>query len=205
MSDFGSRLRQALKNAEKTQTELGDAIGLKQQSVQYLCSGKAKSSKDINKIARFLNVSAEWLETGKEAIQEAPGIYNVATVPLYTIRELDKDEPSKLSIPCPFDHSPSTFALKIEGDPAAANPMHPQYGRAYPVGSIVFADPALADQCEHGDIVIAELTERPNKVTAFRQLFSEMGKEALMPLNPQFPATTEPFKVTAKVIGAILP
>ena len=42
-------------------------------------------------------------------------------------------------------------------------------------------------------------------VIAFRQLYREAGSEALMPLNPQFPANTEPFEVIAKVIGAVLP
>lgn len=205
MSDFGTRLKQAIKNAGRTQKELAENIGITQQSVQYLCSGKARSSKDINKIARFLNVSAEWLESGTNEVREQNPPYAQFPVPVFTIADLDNSRESTLSLPCPFEHSSQAFALKIEGDPATANPMHPQYGRAYPVGSIVFADPALADQCENNDIVIAELTERPNKVTAFRQLYREAGTEALRPLNPQFPMTTEPFRIVAKVIGAILP
>lgn len=205
MSDFGTRLKQAIKNAGRTQKELAENIGITQQSVQYLCSGKARSSKDINRIARFLNVSAEWLESGRNEVREQSPPYAQSPVPVFTIADLDNSRESTLSLPCPFEHSSQAFALKIEGDPASANPMHPQYGRAYPVGSIVFADPVLADQCENNDIVIAELTDRPNKVTAFRQLYSEAGTEALRPLNPQFPMTTEPFRIVAKVIGAILP
>lgn len=205
MSDFGTRLKQAIKNAKSTQKELAENIGMTQQSVQYLCSGKARSSKHINKIAKYLQVSPDWLENGAPEIREPAPAYGSSQVPVFTIQELDTDSASTLSVPCPFEHSFNTFALKIEGDPAASNPMHPQYGRAYPVGSIVFADPALADTCENNDIVIAELTDRPNKVTAFRQLYREAGTEALRPLNPQFPMTTEPFRIVAKVIGAILP
>ena len=151
-----------------------------------------------------------WMDNDHIAsIREPAPEYTVnrhPTVPIFTIRDLDASKTNSAnSTICPFPCGPNSFALIIEGDPAASNPMHPQYGRAYPVGSIVFADPAQAEHCENGDVIIAELTERPNKVTAFRQLYREAGTEALRPLNPQFPMTTEPFRIVAKVIGAILP
>lgn len=208
MDSLGSRLKKALEDSGVTQAELAEHIGISQQAVQFICSGKTKHTKHLGKIAERLGVTQEWLAFGSaNQVYEAQSEYNAQTqsVPLLTMRDLDNDSVSTLAITCPFEHSPKAFALKIEGDPASANPMHPQYGRAYPVGSIVFADPALADTCENNDIVIAELTERPNKVTAFRQLYKEAGTEALRPLNPQFPMTTEPFRIVAKVIGAILP
>lgn len=206
MSDFGTRLKAAISDAKTTQKELAEKIGITQQSVQYLCSGKARSSKNITQIAKILNVTPEWLETGTLSINEPITIYkDEYRLPLFSIKELDRDLPASKKVKCPFDCSLETFALLIEGDPTAANAMHPSYGRAYPVGSIVFADPTQANECKNGDIVIAELTDRPNKVTTFRQLYQEGGSELLLPLNPQFPPVLEPFKITAKVIGAILP
>lgn len=208
MDSLGSRLKKALEDSGVTQAELAEHIGISQQAVQFICSGKTKHTKHLERIAQRLGVTQEWLAFGStNQVNEPKSEYNAQnqSVPVFTISELDKNSESTFFLPCPFEHSGTAFALKIEGDPASANPMHPQYGRAYPVGSIVFADPALADQCINGDIVIAELTDRPKKVTAFRQLYKEAGTEALRPLNPQFPMTTEPFKVVAKVIGAILP
>ena len=208
MDSLGSRLKKALEDSGVTQAELAEHIGISQQAVQFICSGKTKHTKHLGKIAQRLGVTQEWLAFGSaNQVNEPQKGYDTKKhgVPVFTINQLDNNRESTLALPCPFEHSSQTFALKIEGDPAIANPMHPQYGRAYPVGSIVFADPTLADQCENNDIVIAELTERPNKVTAFRQLYREAGTEALRPLNPQFPMTTEPFRIVAKVIGAILP
>lgn len=210
MNTLGERLKKALQDADLTQVELAEKLGISQQAVQFICSGRTKHSKHIEKIAKILNVSPEWLTFGNNtsiSIAEPRTAYNQSeiTVPLFTIKQLDtNDKPSQM-VRCPYDFSPGTFALLIEGDPTAANAMHPSYGRAYPVGSIVFADPAQANVCKNGDIVIAELTDRPNKVTAFRQLYQEGGSELLLPLNPQFPPVLEPFKITAKVIGAILP
>lgn len=164
-------------------------------------------------IEECFNLPIGWMDNDhnktSEEIREEGASYNVdpfPLVPIYTIKDLDNDRNgSGQRIRCPFPASNDSFALLIEGIPGTANPMHPQYGKAYPVGSIVFADRRQAADCENGDLVIAELINREPKVTAFRQLYEEAGSQALMPLNPQFPATTEPFKVVARVVGAILP
>ena len=161
-------------------------------------------------IEKCFNLPTGWMDNDHSISVREPGaeyaVNRHPVVPVYTIRDLDIGKKgSEHATLCPFTCGPNTFALLVEGAPGAANPMHPQYGKAYPTRSIVFADPAQVENCENGDIVIAELTERPNKVTAFRQLYREAGTEALRPLNPQFPMTTEPFRIVAKVIGALLP
>jgi SOS-response transcriptional repressor LexA len=207
MNSLGDRLKQSLEKADLTQVELAEKLGVSQQAVQFICSGRTKHSKHIGKIAEILNVTPEWLMFGSnnEVKEDTLNYASIYKVPLYTIRELDTDQSPTRSVLCPFDHNKNTFALLIEGEPNSANAMHPSFGRAYPVGSIVFADPEQSNRCKNGDVVIAELTNRPNKVTTFRQLYMEGGTELLIPLNPQFPPVAEPFKVTAKIIGAILP
>lgn len=109
---------------------------------------------------KILNVSTEWLETGVEAVSDNKTPYTTEkpSVPVFTLKELNRDLRASTQVTCPFPHGPTTFALLIGGDPGTSHAMQPPTGRAYPVGSIVFADPSLADQCESGDIVIAEVT-----------------------------------------------
>ena len=208
MHSLGTRLKKALDDSGVTQAQLAEHIGISQQAVQFICSGKTKHTKHLDRIAAYLGVTPEWLAFGTtNQIAEGSAAYNSTQekIPVFTLRQIERGQPAGNEIICPFPHGPGTFAFSIEGDPTVANPMQPSYGRAYPVGSIVFADPSQAETCESGDIVIAELKNRSDKVIAFRQLYREAGGEALLPLNPQFPQTLEPFTVTAKVIGAILP
>lgn len=202
------KLNQEMTNKGMSVAELARTAKISQPTTHRILSGQSDDPKlsNLQQLAYALDINLLELFSDTHAVGEARGTYTVKNEPpVFTIRDLDNDRPATKSAKCPVPHGPNTFGLLIEGDPTAANPMHPSYGRAYPVGSIVFADPDQAEHCVNGDIVIAELTDRTNKVTAFRQLYQEGGSELLIPLNPQFPPVLEPFKITAKVIGAILP
>lgn len=71
MSTYAERLKEALslareKDGSMNQSELARRIGVKPQTIQYLCrSGpKNKKSKHTVKIARELGVNPDWLEEG---------------------------------------------------------------------------------------------------------------------------------------------
>ncbi len=70
-SEWGSytgRLLWAMKRAGKTnQSELARAVGIKPQSIQYLCdpNSGARGSSHTPSLARELGVGAEWLSTGQ--------------------------------------------------------------------------------------------------------------------------------------------
>lgn len=72
MSTYAERLRQAMKKKGITQQVLAERIGIKQQSIQYLCKmdGKEKKSTHTAQIARVLGVSPEWLADGQMGIAE---------------------------------------------------------------------------------------------------------------------------------------
>ena len=205
MHSFGPRLRQAIEQADITQQELADKLGVTQQAIQYACSGKAKGSKHIEKMAKLLKVSPEWLAFGTtNQVSEERATYEATNqVPSYTIKQLDRNEQATSLVSCPFPHGPNTYAFTVEGIQGSPTPMHSQHGRAYPIGSVVFVDPDQADQVKNGDPVAAMLTDE--NAFCFRMLYREGGTEILMPLNPQFPAVNRPYKIIGKVIGAILP
>jgi len=68
-TNFSERLKLAHKHKESvmgrvvTQDEVGDAVGLKQQSVGYLMKG-GTGSKKCNAFALFYGVETKWLESG---------------------------------------------------------------------------------------------------------------------------------------------
>lgn len=48
-----------------TQQQLAEAIGTSQTTIHKLCSGKSKETRKLSSIARFLQVSSDWLATGE--------------------------------------------------------------------------------------------------------------------------------------------
>lgn len=149
-----------------------------------------------------------WLDQARDAgaVKEPSAEYiakQINEVPHYTIKQINRGQSATDVIACPFPHSKSTYAFTVDGMPGSPTPMHPYYGRAYPIGSIVFVDPEQVDQIENGDPVAAILTD--DNVFCFRMLVRDGGTEVLMPLNPQFPNVDRPYKIVGKVIGAILP
>ncbi|MBI2733500.1 MAG: helix-turn-helix transcriptional regulator [Aquabacterium sp.] len=67
-SSYTARLLWAMNRAGKTnQSELARAVGVKPQSIQYLCDphSGARGSSHTPSLARELGVSAEWLSTGQ--------------------------------------------------------------------------------------------------------------------------------------------
>lgn len=66
---LGERVRRAREAAGRSQAQLADAIGIRQPSLHAIETGKSEKSKHTTAIARALNVSLRWLETGKGAMK----------------------------------------------------------------------------------------------------------------------------------------
>lgn len=65
MSDLATRLKTARKQANKTQAQVAEAVGMKQPSYQALEAGKNHKTAFLVDIANFLNVDVYWLQTGE--------------------------------------------------------------------------------------------------------------------------------------------
>ena len=74
------------------------------------------------------------------------------------------------------------------------NPTGP---KSYPDGCIIFVDPSRRSP-HNGERIIAKLAG--NDEVTFKVYVEDAGKSFLKPLNPQFPAIFEPFKVLGTVI-----
>jgi len=185
--------------------ELARMAGLSQPTAHRILSGQSKNPKleNIRALAEALGTTIPELMGGNPALNTNAGPLG-KSVPLYTIDQLSVGEETDARTPCPFHCGPNTYAFTVEGMAGMASAMHPMYGRAYPVGSIVFVDPDQANKVQHNDVVAAILTD--DDAFTFRVLLREAGRDTLMPLNPQFPNIdpSRPFKIVGKVIGAIL-
>ena len=74
MNSYAERLQYTIDRANTSQAEVARKVGVKQQSIQYLCSPRATGSKHTTKIANILGVRPEWLATGEGPMQEEADI-----------------------------------------------------------------------------------------------------------------------------------
>jgi phage repressor protein C with HTH and peptisase S24 domain len=71
MSGVGTRIKKAREVLGMTQVTLAKAVGVSQQAVMELESGRAKGTKHTAKFARALGQEPLWLETGEGRMREA--------------------------------------------------------------------------------------------------------------------------------------
>lgn len=200
-----AELKRLMKENDITVAELARMAGIPQSTTHRILVEQSKSPKwdNLNALAKALGTDIPSILRG-----ERPDSYGLSfsgkMVPLYTVGQLNSHVETNRLTPCHFPCGSSTFAFLAPGDPGMANPMQAVTGRSFPVGSIVFVDPAEAGSVQPGDVVAARVGE--NQVFTFRVLVADSGVESLQPLNPSFVGIepARPFVITGKVIGAVL-
>ena len=186
-------------------------------SVNGWFDGGTLSLEGMNLInaAKYLQVSAEWLGSGKGRMvpeKNPPAFIEVSTldlehskkVPLISwvqagewCEAVDPFLPGDADVwlSCPAPHSEYTYALIVHGDSMTAQTVGI---RSYPEGCTIFVDPLKRDPV-NGDRVIACLDDS-NKVT-FKIFKKEDGRVWLEPINTRHDPIKDPFKVIGTVIG----
>lgn len=89
--------------------------------------------------------------------------------------------------------SEHVVAARVKGDSMTA-----PYGKSYPDGSIIFINLEMRAP-SNGQRVVAKL-ENEEEAT-FKVYVEDAGKKWLKPLNPQYPAIHEPFRIVGTVVG----
>lgn len=78
MNSLAERLDYAMKASGKTQVELGLDVGVSQTAIGKILNGKTLNPRYLLKLAKALNVSADWLSTGDSDMTLNPiDIHNV--------------------------------------------------------------------------------------------------------------------------------
>jgi len=105
MDTYGDRLEQALEFAGRSRKDLCAAIGVTQQALGQVISGKTKAltSENSARAARFLRVNHYWLATGEgQRIDEARP---------YTLSEYDESLPAAWQSASEESREVARFAL----------------------------------------------------------------------------------------------
>lgn len=205
---FGTRVRARRLELGYSQGELAARIGHKisQVGISNLESRDSASSRYSGELALALKVNRNWLEKGRGAksidanVESGPRLEG--KVPLISWVQAGKwtqaADPYAIGdaeewVDSPVKSSDGVYALRVRGD-SMFNPAGP---KSYPDGCIIFVDPTRRSP-HSGERIIAKISGR-DEVT-FKVYVEDAGKAFLKPLNPQFPAIFEPFKVLGTVV-----
>jgi len=192
------RLKEARKNAKKSQADVAEAIKITQSAYSQLETGRVDSSSHLPSIANFLGVDAYWLQTGLGAptVEKRDTGFNNVVInesPLYKIPILDfvqagifhesgydginpKGETYTTYRSCRPD---SVFSLEVSG-----LSMSPEF---------IPGDKLVVDSAKEpypGCYVIAQNGSHEATFKKYRAIgYDEHGRETfeLVPLNTDFP------------------
>lgn len=79
MGTFGDRINKRLKELGMYETELAEKMGINRQNVNAWTNNKSKpKADDLAILASILEVSTDWLLTGKNKDYTQPGTVNIA-------------------------------------------------------------------------------------------------------------------------------
>lgn len=212
---IGDRIAQRMTELNLSEGELGRRSGVPQPTIHRIVTNEVKSPRqeNVEKIAKALKVSSNWLWKGGEDVdvvtseldinvEDGPAIRGY--VPLISwvqagawcevsdVRTLDDAE---IWLPCAASHSKQTYALRVRG-----LSMFNQYERrSFRDGDIIFVDPAKTP--ENGSLVIAKLVD--SQEATFKQLVIEGRRQFLKPLNPAWPDPIIELGSDAMICGVV--
>lgn len=191
MSSLGSRIRQVLQERGLKQSELAKIIGVKQQTISYICApdSQANSSRYSAKIAQVLGVNPAWLQYGEGdkydpvvRIQQGGVEINMQRVPLLT------DEQAREYLASGEAAKPGRDSVTLMTDTQVSRGSF----------ALVIGDDSMAPRFSQGDRVVIDPQERPypgdfvaancNDQIVFRKYRSRDGDTfELAPVNDDWP------------------
>lgn len=226
------RIETAMAAAKFTQTSLAEVMGVTPQAVQQWVSGQtAPRGKRLEQLAKILDVSLNWLLTGKNEYAEGEvvrkfiidqtqitdaektNVYeinrNLGKVPLInSVRAgewcevIDNYHQGDAEEWMECPKIHSRYAYALRVEGDSMTSPYPGQ-RSYPEGVIIFVDPDIA--VTSGCRVVAKLPYSDR--ATFKEYREENGKRYLKPLNPQYPIMeiTDETRICGVVIGQFVP
>ena len=214
MSTTGQRIKKARRMRDLSQGDLVERLRTETgKGTQGLIS---QIENDINSetvllpaIARILNVSITWLDTGTGEMllntANTEKMPNLGKVPL--IDWVAAGDFSGLNDPypvgmaedwlyCPSRHGSKTFALRVRGE----SMYNPSGSPSFKDGDIIFIDPDRAPN--HKSLVICRMDDA--KETTFKRLLIEGDTKMLEALNPSWPERIIKVNGNATICGVVI-
>lgn len=217
-SQFVDRLKESMADAGWAEWGAGAELSrltntTAKASSKWLNAESMPGRKNMELLAKALNVRVEWLEYGKGKKADAStGVSNTAQgpelkdkVPLISwvqagswteVSNAYEMGQAETYYYCPVPHGPSTFALQVRG----ASMENPHGRRSFYDGDIIFIDP---DRCaDHNSLVVVKLDDS-NEAT-FKQLIIEGDEHYLKALNPAWPDPMLKINGSATICGVVI-
>jgi SOS-response transcriptional repressor LexA len=212
---IGDRITQRMAELNLSEGELGRRSGVPQPTIHRIATNAVASPRqeNVEKIARALKVSSDWLWKGGSQKETSPTVSDTniepgptikGYVPLISwvqagawcevsdVRTLDDAE---IWLPCAASHSPQSYALRVRG----LSMFNQHERRSFRDGDIIFVDPAK--DAENGSLVIAKLMD--SQEATFKQLVMEGSRRFLKPLNPAWPDPIIELDGDAMICGVV--
>lgn len=206
MKTMGKKIRERRKELGLTQIELAKEVRVNRVSLsQWESDINKPRGENLYNLARALQCEPSWLLGERKAPTPPPGqtVRIEATVPLISNvqagqwREvMDNFQPGDAEEwrETTAKVSPSSFALRVEGD----SMVNPNGQPSIPDGSIVIVDPEI--QPDNGKIVVAKLCD--TQEATLKKLVIDGPNKYLMPLNPRYnPITIN--GTTCRIVGVV--
>lgn len=205
MSTLGSRIRDVLEQKGMSQAELARLVGVKQQTIHYLCHPKSagQMSRHAVKIAEVLGVNPAWLQSGEgdanDPLARGSGQEQMFNVPVIRYEDIEAHlnggrVSPMLRIVSDVPIGDGMFALQVEG-----NSMTP----LFQPGDKILVDPGV--EPHPGDYVVAEVNGtvvfrkyRPRQIAAHGQEYFELS-----PMNDDFPSVRSD-NTDIKILGTVV-
>jgi SOS-response transcriptional repressor LexA len=204
MAELGARIREVLSQKGLTQAQLARLVGVKQQTISYICAADspASTSRYATKIAQVLGVNPSWLQSGEGGQHdltvriELEGVeLTVRRVPLINNKDVAAlldgriTPDSKAGLMTDANVGKRSFAVEIEGDS-----MRPLFRP----GDRIVVDPDLLP--EPGDFVVAHA----QGAVTFRK-YRARGNDLfeLAPLNDDWPVIKSEL-MDIKIVGVMV-
>lgn len=180
MSSMGIRIRQVLEQRGISQAELARLVGVKQQTISYLCDPErpGQTSRYAVRIAEALGLNPAWLQTGEG--EKKGQLDRQRKVPVLTDEQVQQGTgEADVWLTTDAQIGEGAFAMEVAG-----NSMSPEYL----AGDKIIVDPAVPPI--PGDYVVAKV----DNAIAFRKYrprgHNDKGETyfELTPVNPDFPS-----------------
>ncbi|MDN7144131.1 LexA family transcriptional regulator [Pseudomonas sp. JQ170] len=191
-----------------SQQQLAEKAGVSQVTIQHLESGRNATSKKLVEIARALNVSAEWLDSGKASTAEpsnvAPAMQPNMSYRYPVVSWVAAGAWAEAVEPFPpgfsdryeisdYNSKGVAFWLEVKGD-SMTSPV----GTSITEGMMILVDTEA--EAISGKLVVAKLADS-NEAT-FKKLVDDGGRRYLKPLNPAYPV--EMCAENCRIVGVVV-
>ena len=213
---IGDRITQRMAELNLSEGELGRRSGVPQPTIHRIATNAVASPRqeNVEKIAKALKVSSEWLWKGGSQKEQTPpgpdtniepGPAIKGYVPLISwvqagawceISDVRTIDDAEIWLPCAASHSPQSYALRVRG----LSMFNQHERRSFRDGDIIFVDPEK--DAENGSLVIAKLMDRQE--ATFKQLVMEGSRRFLKPLNPAWPDPIIELDNNAMICGVVV-